>query len=360
MVKKKIGFIIHNKGIENINLKTIDLFNPGIGGTEYQLFLYLKKLFESFSSAFDFVGLLDLVNTKTLFDGPTFLLNNQENATSCDLLFAKAQDYTSIKDFNTKKILVFHNQPSTEDVKTIIKDFSVLPVFLSKSEILPYWKIPHIFKNSIICPNLVIPKDVLPKKPHKDPIIAFIGAIKPAKSFDVVLSIWPKILNEFPSAKLWVFGSGNLYNRSKPLGKKNIADPDYEEVLVDLIKKTNPDSIQWFGNLPGDEMSRLLTNVDVGIVNPKGKGETFCLSLFDFFNSKIPVLLNKKVRLYREMGNGCALFYNNYNQIHSILKKYLLGKIKIKPSSFERAIKRVDYQKALNKMFNKIQKFVSK
>lgn len=109
--------------------------------------------------------------------------------------------------------------------------------------------------------------------------VTFMGALMPFKGFHVLAKAWKDIVSLVPDAHLNVIGSGRLYDRNAPLGKWDIASPEYEELFMPYLLDDNGQilpSVTFWGVLD-DEKNKILGETKVGVPNPLGR-ETFCIS----------------------------------------------------------------------------------
>ena len=114
-------------------------------------------------------------------------------------------------------------------------------------------------------------------RPHN---VVYVGSLVDCKTFDELAAVWPQVVKVVPDAQLYVVGSGQTYNHSAKLGKYNIADEEFERkfmrYLTDKSGAIIP-SVHFMGNL-GEEKNDIILNAKVGVPNPRGYGETFCIS----------------------------------------------------------------------------------
>lgn len=114
------------------------------------------------------------------------------------------------------------------------------------------------------------------KRPHD---VVFMGALDESKGFHVLAKAWPEVLKAVPDARLHVIGSANLYGADAHMGPLGIAAEDYEATFADCIK--GPDgglhpSIILHGQLAGEKYD-VMARCRVGVPNPDGATETFCI-----------------------------------------------------------------------------------
>ena len=90
---------------------------------------------------------------------------------------------------------------------------------------------------------------------------------------------WPKILEEVPDAELFVIGSGKLYDKKSKLGKWGLADERYESTFMKYLTRGEDllPGVHLLGTLGGEKYA-VLAQTKVGVPNPSGHTETFCIS----------------------------------------------------------------------------------
>jgi glycosyltransferase involved in cell wall biosynthesis len=116
----------------------------------------------------------------------------------------------------------------------------------------------------------------------KDPrFVTYMGALVPMKGFHVLAEAWPKVLRQFPDAKLSVIGSVKMYGDNLSVGPLGIASKDYEQQhiiphLCDAYGHLHP-SVTFHGQM-GKQKFSILRKSSVGVVNPTGQTETCCVS----------------------------------------------------------------------------------
>ena len=96
------------------------------------------------------------------------------------------------------------------------------------------------------------------------------------------------------SAKLHVVGSGRLYDGNATLGPLGIASPDYEKLLAKFVTtqgRRRQDIV--FHGILGAEKWRVLRQAKVGVANPSGVGETFCITAAEFGALGVPVVTKR-------------------------------------------------------------------
>ena len=141
---------------------------------------------------------------------------------------------------------------------------------------------PIYKKASVIFPSL--PKEILKNYsliPYGNRAynVVYQGAFVPCKGFAFLAKAWRTVLEQVPSAQLFVMGNGKLYGNIKT-GPWGIAE---EEMEAEIMQYLAPDgqnilpSVHFLGVL-GKEKYDILAKCKVGVPNPGGETETFCIS----------------------------------------------------------------------------------
>ena len=129
--------------------------------------------------------------------------------------------------------------------------------------------------------------------------VTYMGSLVPAKAFHMLAEIWPQVEQQVPDAKLQIIGTGKLYDRDANLGRFGIAQEDYEnyfmQYLTDAEGHIRP-SVKFLG-LVGEEKEDYFVDTSVGVVNPSGIDETFCLSAVEMEICGVPIIARKKYGL---------------------------------------------------------------
>lgn len=137
--------------------------------------------------------------------------------------------------------------------------------------------------------------------------VVFLGAITPQKGFHILAKEWKNILKHVPDAQLYVAGSGALYDSNIVLGKYHIAEEGYEDYFMPYLvdeKGEILESVHFLGIVGNDKKRDLLSKTKVGIVNPSGLTETFCISATEFSSAGVPVATKRGYGLLDTVKDG--------------------------------------------------------
>jgi len=295
-MKNKVGIYISNYGISNVDISTIKKVNPGIGGTQYEMFLFSLLLEKS--NKYDIHTILDFPQKGFTFKNVHYLKSQCDIFELCHSLdleililrancfLEKCECFGSIKiiywvhnfiDYNAAKII-----SSLKNVKAVI--------FVSKQQYDFYRELDIIKKATYIYNTLFIPKNIisLPKKKFD---VVFTGNLVYTTRFHVATSIWPWIVKKIPNARLHVIGSGLNGNRNLKLGRRGIAEETYEDLIFAPLEKNKVvDSVIFHGNL-GCKKNKIISKCSLALA--PNKDETFCISACEYILNGTPVVALK-------------------------------------------------------------------
>lgn len=116
--------------------------------------------------------------------------------------------------------------------------------------------------------------------PRDSSLVVYMGALVPQKGFHLLAEAWPRVVERVPHAKLSVIGSPKIYDETASLGSLGVADAEFERRyivpnLTDGSGVLHP-SVTFHGKM-GTEKYDLLNRALVGVPNPSGRTETFCV-----------------------------------------------------------------------------------
>lgn len=337
----KIGILIDDFGVENKNFKDIEKGNPGVGGTVYEEILLAKELSKQDSND---VHVYVTNTNNSYFNGVTVhqiskIINAPIHASKDQidiLVFAASKPlalYKNIEKTNIKYIVwahVFLNYYELKKIRSLNQIKRV--VFVGKVQYQSYIA-DDIIKKATYIYNMF--NADYSKKRHKyGHNVCYLGALNRYKGFHILAEAWPQVVKKIPDATLYVVGRGNLYDNKKKLGKYKISDAKYEKKFIKYITDSNGEiipSIKFLGNL-GKDKDNLISKMAVGVVNPSGQTETFCISAVEINACGVPVCTTGKYGLLdtvKDHENGLYSFNSNQlaDNIVRLLEDENLNKI---------------------------------
>ena len=289
---RKIAFYLDKGNLEQLDYSTFKKGNPGMGGSEYE-FLLVSQLLRERNN-----GLEIILLSETKLPPPIYAhrVNGMDNVCSyCrenkyDVLVINQAQYETFRcadNYGIYVILWIHNMVSDQKLIQWYKDSRVLRLVFCGREHLEYYYDHVAMRKSKWIYNIfpVEPKEwyVSKMKSKDNHNVVYMGAIASGKGFHLLAQAWPYILSKIPDAQLYVIGSGRLYDKKAKMGRYGIASQDYEDVIMpSLTDDTGKiiDSVHFLGIL-GNEKYNNMGRCKVGVPNPSGQTETFCLTAIE-------------------------------------------------------------------------------
>lgn len=317
--------------MNNVDISKLYDANPGIGGTQYEMFL-LAKLFFDRNICDDFTLLLTY-QQKGLTNKKITILDTFDDVFGyCDqkrvdvLIMRENKKMKEIaKLVNTKVIFWIHNFVSYQLVKQIGLNNNIKRVVFVSKQHYDFYLEYNINKKATFIYNALSFPEKLPSFSIKENKVVFTGNIVPIKRLHLVTKMWPYIKKKVPDAELLVIGTGASAHRDVKLGPYNIAKEDYEKIiLAPLIKSNTLSSVKFLGIL-GTEKNKIIQSAKVG-VSPN-KDETFCLSAAEYVLNGVPVVGVKKGGINDViMDKQTGLLHRSLKKVRADIVNILLGK----------------------------------
>lgn len=321
-----------NTNIENVEI--VSKCNPGIGGSEYLLlllFYYLNLLCPELKCQL-------LTTDKSMKGNNIIYVSNEIEAIkkskkngANEFIFIPKKNNIDFYNMLSKKeingIAWIHNYISYEMIDLLKKCKSIKRiVFVGKEHYDSYIDSEIMNKSCYIYNMIPEVKHEMTTPFEKNNIVTYVGSIIPAKGFHMLASIWKGVLKKVPDAKLQVIGSGKLYDKDSKLGKYNIANEKYEKRFIKYLideKGNIIDSVNFLGTI-GKEKEQYINKTKVGIANPTGISETFCLSAVEYKTYGIPIVTYNGYGLLDTVRNGVdGILIKNKRQLKRAIVKLL-------------------------------------
>ncbi|MFB0509644.1 MAG: glycosyltransferase family 4 protein [bacterium] len=131
----------------------------------------------------------------------------------------------------------------------------------------------RIIPNGIDCARFSPSIPPLKRKNEKFPIILFVGRLDERKGVMIAIRAFQEVIKDFPAARLWVIGQGQLENKAK--------------LLVD--KMNLKDSCSFWGYVKRDQLPNYFASCDV-YISPALGGESQGIVLLEAMASEKPVV----------------------------------------------------------------------
>lgn len=344
---KKIGIYIENGSINDVDLSDMKKGNPGIGGTEYLMFMLADMLTES-NNGLDVTVFLEKnqqlpAEIKYKVCGSVTNAINEAEGIGCSYLVLKHNADNITKDTlhtgGVMKLIVWCHvficfweldyYASNQDVDRI--------VYVGREHLQLYFDHPS-YKKSTYIYNFVDLNgcsDKVKKYPfqNRKHIVTYLGSLVPFKGFHLLAEVWPIVVKEIPDAELYVIGSGKVYDSNAELGRLGVASKEYEDVFLPYLTKNGQiiPNVHFLGRM-GAEKEKILLRTKVGVPNPTGITETFCLSAVEMQMLGAKIATIKAPGYLDTVKNG--ILYKKQSQ----LAKSIVKLLKDKDSGYEDAM----------------------
>ena len=291
---KKIGFFLENASIASVDCSRSIESNPGIGGTEW-LIIVVSTLLSRRDNNLEIILYTEVdgrlpegINTKTVGTIAECILTGVNDGLDYLIVKHNVQNiYDKVLDapLPLKLICWCHIFVCTWELDYYADNQNVDKLVFVSREMYDMYidhrgakKFTYIYN----CVNTARAKGLYALSQNnrdRHNVVTYIGSLVPFKGFHLLAKAWPKIIDAVPDAELNVIGSGKLYNSNQRLGKWGIAESSYEAEFMPYLTKEGsllPD-VKFWGVL-GEEKDSILSRTKVGVPNPSGISETFCLS----------------------------------------------------------------------------------
>ena len=338
-MKINIAIELLDKNLQGVDLSHPETGNPGIGGSEW-LFLMLARYLQMYYDR-DYRITIFHYSDCLLPDGVRDIHINSES----DLLGRLSESDEQIIVHQITKSNFWYERIAKTEIIDIpwahcyIKYPEVMfinactnvkrVVFVGREEYDAYIDDDIIKKSTFIYNMLNVQAAHKVRQSDYSKTVTYLGSLVPAKAFHALAEIWPEVLRKVPDAKLQIMGTGKLYDREAKLGKFGIAQEDYENYFMQFLtdEKGNILSSVKFLGLIGAEKEDYFMDTAVGVVNPLGKDETFCLSAVEMELCGVPIVTVGKYGLLDTISDGeSGLLYRNKKEFIDNLVKLLEDK----------------------------------
>lgn len=302
----KVAFYLENAEIAEVDLRYPEKGNPGIGGSEYMMVMIANQLSKRYGNLMEVSILAADIGRLPAACRARHAATFQEAADqaareSMDILVFHPRYGTLVQRIsaleshpNLKGIAWAHNFLSADDWDLLERSKSIVAVVNVGREQLDFYRDHPLFYKSTVIHNCLDPSafdhSIPALRTHSR--VVYMGSLVQYKGFHLLAQVWRKIIAQVPHAELHVVGSGRLYGRDNMLGCWGIAEPSFEDkfmpYLVDEKGLLLP-SVKFHGIL-GAEKHEILASAAVGVVNPSGESETFCISAVEFQAHRVAVV----------------------------------------------------------------------
>jgi glycosyltransferase involved in cell wall biosynthesis len=313
----RLAFYLDNRGIAGRGpLPDPSCGNPGIGGTEYA-FLAVVRLLQGSSLE----PLLLLTAAQAIEgipqDAVEVVVGLPEAlplaaGRGCRALvfrpgFAGPQDWLALEQAPLPLLPWLHNLGCDQQGRYERLEAVQRWLLVSGAQ-LDAFRHSRLAQRAVVVPNPVAvpvhwdePRRLETAQAATD--LAYMGALTPFKGFDRLARQWPTIARHCPQASLRVFGGADLYGQPAEAG----ALSPYERHCRELLERGGFGDRVVFEGSCGLDRYGAMEQVAVGVVNPSGRDETFCLAAAEFSACGLPVLAprrNALIQTVRDQRTG--------------------------------------------------------
>ncbi len=299
----KVGFYYKDSGLKSIDMSQPEMGNPGIGGTQFCFLItaaYLLRYTDHKVVLYHFNdNILPRGIASALVKDESEVIQKAVQDRIDVLIYQNGNSSTWFDELNKtdlKCICWCHNYLKNSELNMLSGNKNTRRIVFVGREHCEFYYDHSIYVKSTFIYNM-FNADLPSYKRQSDykNVVTYTGSLVWGKGFHVLAKVWKDILKAVPDAELNVLGTGNLYSRNSSLGYFNLADEKYEKFfikyLVDDCGKILP-SVQFLGVL-GKEKDEIYNNTAVGVVNPTGNTETFCLSAVEMEACGVPIVTKR-------------------------------------------------------------------
>jgi len=309
-MKKKVGFYFDASHLKDFSIEKFEKGLIGISGTDssfirvviglskradFDIYFFGKEIGEfpdtNFNSVNSFSHAIELAKEKQI---DIFIFNLKINNELDDIL-ALAQK------IELNLVVWAQNPIPTPTLDRLNANTAVLKIVFVEDYDLSHIRHKKGFYKGVVIPN-GIEKEVYVRGEIKIPDnlnVFYLGSLTPSKGFHHIAKAWPKILKKVPNAKLFIIGSGKLYNNHANLGPLGIANEEYERELMPFIGKNKQElkknNVECLGLLNRNEVIDLIYNSKVGCMNANtfGSLESCSVTSLEVQLCGVPIIAGK-------------------------------------------------------------------
>lgn len=330
-----IGIKLEDKRIDNMNLSVPEEGNPGVGGSTYEAILLAKYLSSTHTVIVYHTNASTILPEKVVSRVVKNELNMPETAKldRVDVfIYAAGRTknwYKEIERNKVSSVVWAHCYLNYFELRTLRKSEHIKRVVFVGQEEYSAYVADDIIEKSTYIFNMHNSDRYSQRIDNEEKKVVYLGSLNRDKGFHVLAKAWKKVIAAEPEARLLVLGTGQLYGRETVLGKHGIASPDYEKkfikYLVDEEGKIS-DSVSFCG-IVGADKTKYISSSCVGVVNPTGRTETFCISAIEIQACGVPVCTTGKYGLLDTVvNNKTGLFSNTAKQLGDNIIKLIRDK----------------------------------
>lgn len=288
----RVAFYIHGFSPKNgFDAASLLCSNPGLGGTEYVVILVAYSL-QQRNNDIDVViystegNIIKGMNDVEQVEGISDAIARGNNENIDYLIFCHDSQliqngHLYVKSPYTKLIVWCHNFATWKELDYYADDAKIWKIVNVGREQRDLFIDHRSFSKSVYIYNCLGIEESRRHdiSIHQENIVTYMGCVWPRKGFHWLADEWKKVLQAVPDAQLYVIGSGKLYGWDMKMGPLGIAEASYERRITYPLSENGIllPSVHFMG-IMGDEKYDILAKTKVGVPNPTGNTETFCIT----------------------------------------------------------------------------------
>lgn len=315
----RIGIKFDDARFDGLDISDPSKGNPGIGGTAYEEILLAYHLSrEANLEVYLFhtnvtnklpEGIVDC-REDSIMDIPR---NAKKRGIDIFIFSAGRGDgwYDELQNLGIKSIAWAHCYLNYFELKKIRSADCIKRVIFVGREQYSAYIADDIIKKSDFAYNIFESDHRSERKP-KGKRVVYLGSLYRIKGFHILAEAWKKILEKVPDAELYVIGNGKLYGREMKVGKYGLAYESYERKFMKYLvndKGEIMESVHFLGIL-GKEKKTVMSEAMVGVANPSGVTETFCISAVEMEAEGVPICTTGKYGILDTVKNRKTGLYS--------------------------------------------------
>ena len=332
---KKIAFFLYQHNIQEKDLSELLSKSYRLGGSELEFLLvslFVEQRDNGIKSYFltNYEGKLphhDSYYVQDLDEACKFCVHNSIKEMIIDIKQFKED---IIRKYSQKlNFLIWAHNNVGEYLLNLCLIYPCVKkiICVSKSQMDAFKDHPAVLKTCYIY-NVILFKDkdfyrkkITSRNQHN---VVYMGCIRPDKGFHALAKAWPDVIAAVSDAQLYVIGNGQLYGKNVTLGNYGIASREYEDEFMPYLTDDKGEILSsvHFVGLLGDEKYDVLGMCKVGVPNPTGESETFCISgiEMELMGCSVTTL---KIPVYEETQMNVNYLFDNEEMISDFIIKRL-------------------------------------
>lgn len=332
----KVVFYLPNQGNKGVDFSNPYGVNPGVGGTQYMIWLISCMLSADYKDT-DVILAADIIEKMPDWmncvevHGTVNALKKAEEL-SADIFVCRGpyldDEFIRCIKSTSLKVIIWNHNYENDRIARITADCDSVKrcVCVSREQYERLCDHKVFGKSTYIYNALPIDRYTVHKRSsYNRKAICYVGSLHKEKGFLQLAKKWHTLEKKDSDIQLYVIGSGALYNTKNKLGKYGLAQDKYERKFIKyLIDKHGniKDNVHFMGVVGFEDKLKIMNKSAVGILNPLGKDETFCIGAVEFEALGVPVTARKKYAFLDTAADGEAgLLYKNYRgMVNNIIR----------------------------------------